>query len=185
MTIQLILTQYVEYTHTTLSLLQDNPTAAGIAATWLMAVIVAPITEEIFFRGILQSWLQRQHFFGFEAKAEQIFGGWTRYRVNPNLDRGSMMLHQSGLQSYQPIKVYSDLPNQKRLSWSPIVISSLLFAGVHFGQGPAPIPLFVFGLALGYVYRQTGSILSCIVIHMLLNGITMLLVTAETLYQTG
>jgi membrane protease YdiL (CAAX protease family) len=195
MTIQLVLTQYVEYSHTTLSLLEENPTAAGIAAAWFMAVLVAPATEEIFFRGVLQSWLQRQTFFSLDISPEQIFGGWTRYGFNrpaeTNTDVDTETVTDTALgmsqgeQAYRPIKVYSDLPDQSRLAWTPIFISALVFGGVHFGQGPAPIPLFFFGLALGYVYRQTGSTLCCIVMHMLLNGITMFLVTADALYQTG
>lgn len=185
MTIQLVLTQYVEYNHTTLSLLEDNPTPAAIATAWLMAVIIAPITEEIFFRGTFQSWLQRQRFFSLDISPEQIFGGWTRYWIRPTIEVDAATNSQSNSQAYQPINVYSDLPDQTRLAWTPVLISALVFAGVHFGQGPAPIPLFFFGLALGYVYRQTGSTLSCIVMHMLLNGITMFLVTADALYQTG
>ena len=185
MTIQLIVTQYIEYSHTTLSLLEENPTPAGIAAAWLMAVLIAPITEEIFFRGIFQSWLQRQTFFSLDISPEQIFGGWTRHWFKPTAEKGMVTNSQAGGHAYRPIHVYSDLPDQTRLAWTPIFVSAFVFAGVHFGQGPAPIPLFFFGLALGYVYRQTGSTLICIVMHMLLNGITMFLVTADTLYQTG
>ena len=185
MTIQLILTQYIEYSHTTLSLLEKNPTPAGIAAAWLMAVIVAPISEELFFRGVFQSWLQRQTFFSLDISPEQIFGGWTRYWLKPSREMELITSSTATGSVYQPIKVYSDLPDQTRLAWTPVFISALVFASVHLGQGPAPIPLFFFGLALGYVYRQTGSTFSCIVMHMLLNGITMFLVTADALFQTG
>lgn len=163
MIIQLLLTQLVDYSHSTLSLVEDDPTIFVIAVAWFMAVLVAPITEELFFRGILQAWLQRQDVHFLQFGAEQMLGGWT----------------------HQPKQVISDHPGQSRLRWMPIILSAFVFAGVHLGQGPAPIPLFVFGVALGYVYRQTGSILGCIVMHMLLNGISMFLFTLEVLHQSG
>ncbi|MEM9644245.1 MAG: type II CAAX endopeptidase family protein [Planctomycetota bacterium] len=61
----------------------------------------------------------------------------------------------------------------RRSNW-PIVITSFLFAILHFGHGGAPIPLFVLSLALGYLYRQTGNITPSIVVHMALNSLTMI-----------
>ncbi|TWU66782.1 CPBP family intramembrane glutamic endopeptidase [Crateriforma conspicua] len=62
----------------------------------------------------------------------------------------------------------------------PIVVTSLFFALLHFGQGLAPVPLFFLSLALGYLYRQTGNITASIVVHMVLNSLTMI-VTFVTL----
>jgi membrane protease YdiL (CAAX protease family) len=56
----------------------------------------------------------------------------------------------------------------------PIVISSFLFAAVHGGQGPAPVPLFFLALVLGYRYRQTHRLLPSLVVHAMFNGITFL-----------
>jgi membrane protease YdiL (CAAX protease family) len=56
----------------------------------------------------------------------------------------------------------------------PILISSVLFAGAHAGQWPAPIPLFFLALVLGYLYHQTHRLLPSLVVHMLLNGGTFL-----------
>ncbi|TWU15812.1 CPBP family intramembrane glutamic endopeptidase [Allorhodopirellula heiligendammensis] len=55
----------------------------------------------------------------------------------------------------------------------PIIVTSLVFAVMHWGQGPAPIPLFFLSLGLGYLYRQTGSLVPSIVVHFILNGFTM------------
>ncbi|MFG0290956.1 MAG: CPBP family intramembrane glutamic endopeptidase [Rhodopirellula sp. JB044] len=55
----------------------------------------------------------------------------------------------------------------------PIVVASILFAVMHWGQGLAPIPLFFLSLGLGYLYRQTGSLVPSIVVHFVLNGFTM------------
>lgn len=180
MTLQALLTQLVEYDHETLSMLSNESSLFAIAATWFSAVLVAPITEEIFFRGILLVWLQRQGTRLLDFGPEQIFGGWTKYGSELNSD------FLTGTESaYVPVKVLSDHPYRKALAWSPIVISSFLFAGVHIGQGLAPIPLFLFGLALGYAYRQTGSILPCIVMHFLLNATSMLVYTVSVLTESG
>ena len=34
-------------------------------------------------------------------------------------------------------------------------VSAAIFAFMHLGQGPAPIPLFFLAIGLGYLYRQT------------------------------
>jgi membrane protease YdiL (CAAX protease family) len=56
----------------------------------------------------------------------------------------------------------------------PIVISSFLFAAVHGGQGPAPVPLFFLALVLGYLYHQTHRLLPSLMVHALFNGTTFL-----------
>ena len=55
----------------------------------------------------------------------------------------------------------------------PVYVTSFVFALLHLGQGAAWIPLFLLSLGLGYLYRQTGRIGPSLVVHMVLNGITM------------
>ena len=66
----------------------------------------------------------------------------------------------------------SEFQWQPRSYW-PIIISSFIFAIMHFGQGAAPIPLFFLALALGYLYRRTGSITPPLIVHMTLNALTL------------
>ncbi len=68
-----------------------------------------------------------------------------------------------------------------RSHW-PIFVSSLIFALMHLGQGAAPIPLFFLAIGLGYLYRQTGNITAPMIVHMVLNGTT---VVAEAIRQMG
>ncbi len=58
--------------------------------------------------------------------------------------------------------------------YAPVVIASLVFAGMHFSAGPDPVAIFVLALFLGYAYRQTHRILPSLVIHAGINGWTML-----------
>ncbi len=57
----------------------------------------------------------------------------------------------------------------------PVIVTSLVFGLMHWGQGAAPIPLFFLSIGLGMVYQRTGRLFPAIVIHMLLNGTTLLM----------
>ncbi|MEC8473860.1 MAG: CPBP family intramembrane glutamic endopeptidase [Planctomycetota bacterium] len=56
----------------------------------------------------------------------------------------------------------------------PLLLTSGLFALMHLGQGAAPIPIFILSLGLGFLYRQTGSLIPPIIVHMILNSVTLL-----------
>ncbi len=58
----------------------------------------------------------------------------------------------------------------------PIIVSSALFGLLHLGQGPAPVPLFVLALAMGYLYRQTHRQTPSLVLHGCFNATNMLLI---------
>ena len=174
--LQWLLTLFLDYRHQTLEMLAKNADALTVIASWFGAVLVAPVCEEIFFRGVVQSWLQRLRP-GVFAKSDYILtGGWDP------LD---------GFE--RPIAINVSASNSfgletgaTRKSWTsssiwPIVITAAMFGLAHAGQGPAPIPLFFFGLALGYVYQKTGSIVPCILLHMMLNGFSMFWFTLRIL----
>ncbi|MGY8770803.1 MAG: CPBP family intramembrane glutamic endopeptidase [Pirellulales bacterium] len=63
----------------------------------------------------------------------------------------------------------------------PIFISSFLFAAMHIGQGPAPIPLFFLAIVLGYLYQRTRRMTACLTVHFLLNGQSMCLLLLKIL----
>lgn len=65
-------------------------------------------------------------------------------------------------------------PQWRPSSFWPIAATSLIFSMMHLGQGAAPIPLFLLSVGLGYLYRQTGSLTAPIVVHMVLNGMTLI-----------
>lgn len=57
----------------------------------------------------------------------------------------------------------------------PVIAASFIFAMLHFpGQGAAPIPIFGLSVGLGYLYRQTGSLWPPILVHMILNSLTLM-----------
>ena len=152
--IQSVLTQFIEYKHPTVEALQKNPTAIVVIQSWLSAVILAPIVEEIIFRVVIQGWLHRLRH-APDVKAHQIIYG---NRPDELVDKTKM----DRPAAFHPLS---------------IVVTSFLFAGAHAQQGPAPYTLFFFSLGLGFVYQRTGSLLACIVMHMLLNFVAMVVFT--------
>ena len=90
----------------------------------LSAVVLAPLAEEIFFRGLVQSMLRR----------------------------------------------YTRRP------WISVLITSALFAAVHFPLAQAVPALFVLGIVLGYNYERSGRLYAPIIIHAVFNAVNILLV---------
>lgn len=83
------------------------------------AVVLAPLSEEVFFRGILQS-LLRKH---------------------------------------------------TRRPWTAILISSAVFALVHFTVPTSVVPLFALAVVLGYNYERTGRLFAPLLIHGVFNAL--------------
>lgn len=78
-----------------------------------------------------------------------------------------------------------DTTQESPASGWPIVASAAAFALMHASHGPAPIPLFVLGLGLGYVYRQTHRLLPSVVMHGLFNGTSMAMFAASAYFKNG
>jgi len=60
-----------------------------------------------------------------------------------------------------------------RGTWPAAVITALLFGAVHVGSAPALdlVPLAGLGFALCLLYRRTGSLYPCIVVHSVNNSL--------------
>lgn len=170
--VQTIAVQFVEYEHPLLEILEEKAgfglflTAAGVA------VIVAPICEELLFRVFLQGWLEN-------LSGRTVASPLAAIGAPPQpLEGTSVADHDIAAESepipYQPTDEVHSLGVARTLQpgYWPIFVSSVLFAGLHLGQGPAPIALFFMGLGLGYLYRQTHSLWPSLIVHVLLNGIT-------------
>lgn len=73
----------------------------------------------------------------------------------------------------------------ERGAWWPVGVSSLAFALAHTGQGWAPVPLFVFALGVGYVYRQTHRYAPVVAMHMAFNAVGLAIAIAAARAATG
>ncbi len=184
-----------KYSHPVLDALKpDGPDSApdfGIfAALFFSTAIITPLVEEFWFRGMLQGGLQRL------ADAATDTRRWTILASEKELVTAENVgpLHESVPQwmsiddPYAPPREIVAAPPmsntipaaayETRNDWIPtaiwpIVVASIVFALMHWGQGLAPIPLFFLSCALGYLYRQTGSLVPSIIVHFVLNGFTM------------
>ncbi|HAC91019.1 MAG TPA: hypothetical protein DCF63_10380 [Planctomycetaceae bacterium] len=78
-----------------------------------------------------------------------------------------------------------DSPTNWQLTppWWPAVMTGILFGMAHISYGMSFIPLSFLGILLGFVYRQTHSIWPCILIHMMLNTLSMLMLGVLILVQ--
>ena len=142
-----------ESKHPLIELIKDDKSAFQMCA--FLAVVVAPISEELIFRGFLQGWLERLPL--FRADFDSFLFGRRQ------TDEESDILFQESQGNSHPVALL------------PIVISSAIFAAMHWSHGPDPIPLFFLALALGYMYQRTHRLLPCMIVHACLNGTTMLL----------
>jgi membrane protease YdiL (CAAX protease family) len=138
------------------------------------AMVSAPVLEELFFRGVLQPWLAQRRWGGHLAMAAALLmsviarGG----RLWESSGDGSSRLHWPDL--WPAIFVVAMVPGYLLIARRPghaaIYGTSLLFAALHSGSWPHPVPLFALGLCLGCLAQRTRSLTSPIVVHALFNG---------------
>lgn len=181
-------------------LIKGEPETFVLILATIMAVVVAPIGEEITFRLLLQGWLE---------KWEDRRLGWRKSLAPQPLVEPTNEPTPGSVESTEwhdpadtidlPLESVdappssdatadtpsadqaADPPEPPRFGigglpygWAPIILSSLLFAAAHYGYGPEPVPLFVLALFLGYCYQRTHRILPCIVAHALFNLTSMI-----------
>jgi membrane protease YdiL (CAAX protease family) len=148
-----------------------DPTMLVVAA--VATVIIAPICEEITFRLLFQGWLERW---------EDDRLGWRTPPTQTPLSAGepqslvdaAKQIEQSAMPLPEPVPPRRGVGGIA-YGWFPIFVSAAAFGLAHYGDGPEPIPLFLFGLVLGYVYQRTHRILPSIVTHALFNLFTMII----------
>jgi membrane protease YdiL (CAAX protease family) len=145
-----ILSRFWPGEHVLVQMLSRAMTPSLLALAVVSAVVLAPILEELLFRGILLGWL--------ETTVER----WAdRSPVPPPGDGEGVPL---------PLETVRREPGPM-----PAVVTSALFALMHRGQGAAPIPLFLLALVLAALARRTGSLWAPITLHAAFNGLSTLL----------
>ena len=128
--------------HTFFEAMKQQITLAQSTVLCVSAVVVAPIAEELFFRGIVQTTL--------------IQYSWGM--VIPQLVRPSAAFF-SMPQEYRPSPLHR---------WGAILLTSAFFAWQH-QHDQAPI-IFVLSIGLGYVYERTGNLWAPMALHLAFNS---------------
>jgi membrane protease YdiL (CAAX protease family) len=239
-----------EFRHPVEKMLREQFSIEVAVLSILTAVILAPLFEEILFRGIFQSWLvelldrfwnrvrsrfaersEPPEFDPFPHESDRLDPSWSgepfiqwegEAPFRPTTAEGSGGSSSSRQASLPPERgitssgtrggsepeywaedfasenldihtstdEWSTLHREERdlvpvvskpYTSSPIsagaaiVITSLIFASLHAGQWPAPIPIFILALGLGFIYHRTGSLLAAICMHAVFNGTSTLM----------
>jgi membrane protease YdiL (CAAX protease family) len=121
------------------------------------AVVIAPIAEELFFRGHIQTLLVRM----FARRPLPTFAVPAE-SVPLASEPGAALNYETPLAHRPEGKVATGARR-----WAAIIVTSLIFAIIH--PWWTIIPIFVLALALGYVYERTGNLWTVIALHMLFN----------------
>jgi membrane protease YdiL (CAAX protease family) len=160
--------------HPLTQLLTENPTVLEWTRDIFVAVIAAPVVEELLFRGVLQRWMIHRPLGAWMgivaafavALARAPTGSWA-LRLGPPVFV-LLMVPPFALLGRSAVP-------KRRQAAQGIYAASLLFAAAHSSVWPTPVPLFVLALALGWLAWRTQSLIAPIVLHVLFNGLTILM----------
>jgi membrane protease YdiL (CAAX protease family) len=170
------------YTHLAGGEPQEHPlTVLGEREPWMIvvpAVVVAPILEELLFRGLLQRWLLRRTWGGNAA----MIGAGVMAMLT-QLNRLTEAIAHSDVPAYYRalspllfvLLMTAPFLLLRRVSryriTSTLYAVALLFAAAHSFAWPQPVPLFALGVGLGYIAYRTQNLIGSMVMHALFNAI--------------
>jgi membrane protease YdiL (CAAX protease family) len=161
-------------------LAEQSPTPMNAVLIGISALVIAPIWEELMFRGVLQPWLTQREWGGHLGMGlAALIGIIDAISALKELSVPTIRMIVVTVSPFVfvllmiPGYLYADRLLKK---WIPgrevvqgIFATALLFGMVHSSNWPTPIPLFVLGLALGYLSYRTQTLLAPILLHSLFN----------------
>ena len=172
-------TMLIEYEHPVLEKLAESAGPMTFVALFIGTAFVAPVVEEFLFRVLLQGGLQKL-FDGpiEESPDEDLSDSQSMQAAEPGTDLADAYKPPATLLPTSPVSLHNLFVSQPGRFWMPraflpIVLTSIAFAAMHIGQGAAFIPLFFLSLGLGYLYQRTGRITASLIVHLVLNALTM------------
>jgi membrane protease YdiL (CAAX protease family) len=154
-----------------------TPGAALLAI--LSAMVLAPLIEELLFRVVLQQWLTRLFMGNSFAKvgASQLPGDSGEAEETWDSVEGFV---EPGQRTSIDIRPSAEMAETSTLV-PAILVTSFLFASMHYSQWPAPIAIFVLALGLGTVYHRSGSLITVMVMHGTFNGFSTVMLLLDAL----
>ncbi len=153
-----------------------------IVSSVVVAAIIAPIGEEIFFRGIMQSFLRRMFTVAWPPRGHWTMAFWI---TPPEIRLAELDAAAQGLPPTAPLP--AELTNLRRLmthlsprqharrALAAILVGAVLFAAVHIPVWSSLPALLVLAVALGFAYETTGSLVTVMTMHFLFNALNLLL----------
>ncbi len=144
----------------------------------LSATVLAPVWEELLFRGVLLSWAR------VRSRNADVLAVWSlglmlllrsghiAAAINSG-DRGDLELEAQPvaftllmMALYEAVKFL-----RPSTALAATYATALLFANAHALVWPSPVPLFFLGLALGGLAVRTQSLVGPMVLHCLFNAV--------------
>jgi membrane protease YdiL (CAAX protease family) len=179
---------------------QLSPSVAALAL--VAAVVLAPLTEEILFRGVLLGYFTRiscrlprtahspvSELHGSDLARDQALEIDRRDEAPFIVGDASLQTALAAANPYAPpdgpLSKPAAKPRPPRVNavslLLPNILVSVIFAALHGPQWPAPVPLFLLSLGLGYLYQRTGSIVAPIALHATFNGVSTAMLLLATM----
>jgi membrane protease YdiL (CAAX protease family) len=174
--LQATLVHFFPTQHPLIDVLREGPGTAVVIVVSLSVAVVAPLSEEFLLRVLLQGWLERVVATAVPL-AFRSDGGETSElpaAEPPSLPAGEAQ-SENPYAAPQARMSEHDMGDVGLARAIPIVTSSLIFALLHIGHGPAPLPLFFLALGLGYLYQRTHRLWPSVLVHCLLNTSSLLM----------
>jgi len=138
----------------------------------LIACYFTPLAEEVLFRGLFIGWTGGRWYrswviLGLAAIPAVSAGIGPDGKTGPIVFLGVLTV---GLYAIQ--RLGSARPWFPARTVVSVYATAALFALAHSRVWPSPVPLFVLGLALGYLATRTNRIAACVVLHGLFNAVS-------------
>jgi membrane protease YdiL (CAAX protease family) len=161
--------------HPLTRLSQDRPLPVEQALIVLAAAVVAPVYEELLFRGVLQPWLAGRPRGGDLAMQAALglallFAASRDQPGPPPADAAPVLFVLALTPGYLLVRWRLRSP-----AANAVYGTSVLFGLAHAGVWPTPVALFVLALGLGTVAYRTQSVIPAVVAHALFNGVACVL----------
>ena len=155
--------------HPVLLLLAKHPTPLARFILITTACLVAPLMEEIYFRGLLQNACMRL------AVLMRPVAPAPDLATSPAIPAQPPESTQTPILSYYSQSGPGAWSITNRSRWMAIASVAFLFALIHFDPGTHNFevlpPLFLLALTLGYLYERTGNLWASITLHAAFNTI--------------
>jgi membrane protease YdiL (CAAX protease family) len=156
--------------HPFTNLATHQPDMAELVVLTLVAVVAAPVFEELIFRRLLQNWLAARPWGGQFAVAAAMAVAYLYRSERSGFWPMVFVLTMVPGFVYVSLTTWRWLPHPD--ATRAIYGTALLFAMFHTSVWPTPIPLFVLGLGLGYLAYRTQSLIGPVVLHALFNAVS-------------
>jgi membrane protease YdiL (CAAX protease family) len=188
----LAVTMWKPTTHPLQEAIRNNLSPALAMVMVLASVVMAPIAEELIFRGLLLGWLTRIALgAGAIARRPSTLDDSLEASVGAFHD---LIVHETDAETeHNPylaptaaIAERPELPGPDQPGKGgttgrivPLLLAnvavSIVFAALHAPVWPTPIPIFFLSIGLGFLYQRTGGLVAPVVLHMTFNGISTLI----------